>query len=136
MALLGTEITYFFWSTNTIHILQDSVRKKTTGFGRKKLLHNNYNFGLDGKKNMTKNHGNTQVSTLNWVKVLQKEKNKNKFVIQKVFQSYVSYFVLNFKLKLGQKGFSLSFPRAKMATWLLQIPAVFRPNFHFAFIMG
>ena len=77
------------------------MRKKTTGFGRKKLLHNNYNFGLVGKKYMTKNHGNTQVSTLNWVKVLKKEKTKNKFVIQKVFQSYVSYFVLNFKLKLG-----------------------------------
>ena len=129
----GNNILFLVNKYNT-YLVGQRAKKDNWIWQKKKLLHNNYNFGLVGKKNMTKNHGNTQVSTLNWVKVLQKE---NKQICNlKVFQYYVSYFVLNFKLKLGQKGFSLSFRRAKMATWLLQIPAVFRPNFRFAFIMG
>ena len=91
MVFLRTEITYFFGQQILYISCRIACEKRQLDLAEKKLLHNNYNFGLVGKKYMTKNHGNTQVSTLNWVKVLQKE--KNKFVIQKFFNiMYLTLF--------------------------------------------
>ena len=59
---------------------------------------------------MTKNHGNTQVSTLNWVKVLQKE-----FVIQKFFNiMYLTLFWIS-SSKFARRDLAFHFEEPK---WL------------------
>ena len=69
----------------------------------KKLLHNNYNFGLVGKKKTTKNHGNTQVSTLNWVKV-HTAKRKKQICNSKVFQYVCILLCFEFQAQTWLEG--------------------------------
>ena len=90
MVFLRTEITYIS--------CRIACEKRQLDLAEKKLLHNNYIFGLVGKKYDQKSR---QHSSFNTKLGQGTAKRKKQICNSKVFQYYVSYFVLNFKLKLG-----------------------------------
>ena len=91
MVLLRTEIAYFFGQQIQYISCRIACEKRQLDLAEKNCCIITITLVWLGKKNITKTHGNTQVSTLKWVKVLQKRKKKKQICNSKVFQ-YLTLF--------------------------------------------